>query len=208
MKIKANNQIDVRVKKMLSLLLILGVFPGIAPCFADDSQAADHTGDFQVQVTGTTTQKTIHYNCNSLNVFVNNGANLDGDVDCNKLTLAINGLAKATLTGTATSVNVQDLNGQGQLDLTGMTIGTLEIAMVNSGAIGRFTISKNAHVRFLQGRGTLYFRAEDDADPMPVVSVDQINGVAWIHQCGVSVRVIGPGGTTGKNGTILDDCDW
>ena len=208
MKIKANNEIDVRLKKMLSLLLILDVLLGIAPCFADDSQAADHTGDFQVQVTGTSTQKTIHYNCNSLNVFVNNGANLDGDVDCNKLTLAINGLAQATLTGNATSVNVQDLNGQGQLDLTGMTIGTLEIAMVNSGAIGRFTISKNAHVRFLQGRGTLYFRAEQGADPMPVVRVDQINGVAWIHQCGVSVQVIGPSGNWDKKGAIIEDCDW
>jgi hypothetical protein len=205
------------LKKAIGMVAIMGALAFSIPVLADDApasgdanatQGTDHTGNYQVQLTGQTTQKTIHYNCNKLNIFVNNGATLDGDVDCNEVTLATNGLAHATLTGSSTSVNVQDLNNQSQLDLTGMTIDSLNIAMVNSGAIGRFKISKSAHVRILQGFGALYFRAEDGADPMPVVRVDQINGPAEIHWCGVSVQVTQENDPPEHPGKVLEDCGW
>jgi hypothetical protein len=167
------------------------------------AQAEELTGDYQVTL-NEQSQKTVTYHCNHLNVYVNNGGRLDGEVTCNGLSLSVNGGGRVAFEGSVPRVDVQQINGMGQADLKAMAIEFLHVAMVNGGAVGYFKVSNGGQVDLVNGKGVLYIRDAGDSSTLPTVHVHEVNGEGEIHWCGVNLHAdIVQGG-----GQVIEDCSW
>ncbi len=165
--------------------------------------AEELTGDYQI-ILNQQTQRSIAYRCNSLDVYVNSGGILSGDLTCNTLKLSANGGSRVAFQGSVPSVHVHLVNGGSKVYLNELAIQVLHVETANDRSVSYFKVSQSAQVDLVNGEAILYIRAAENGSTMPNVHIHQINGYGEVHWCGVRAQA----DTLNGGGQMMEDCNW